>query len=122
MEISELKTAECTVVKGKSEQPQKTPQGIQTHGVDLVPRSELAEFKIVAFGAIGVPLENCKKGPIVIPAGPAVSAVESGTAEETAQDATALAPVHLAANDTPRVYSSEKQLNPKILTRSMCKE
>jgi hypothetical protein len=121
VEIPKLKTAECTVVEGKSDKPQQSSEGIEAHRVDSVPRSEFAEFKVVAFGAISVPLENCEKRPIIVAVCAAVFAVERGTAEDVLKDASALAAVHLPANHTTCANSSEKQMDTELETERMRK-
>jgi hypothetical protein len=121
VEIPKLKTAECTVVEGKSDKPEQSSKGVEAHRVDSVPRSELAEFEVVAFGAMSVPLENCEKRPIIVAVSAAVFAVERGTAEDALKDAPAFASVQLPANHTACANSSEKQMDTGLETERMRK-
>ena len=109
VEIPELKTAECTVVKGKPNQAKQPPERVQTHRIDVIPFPQPAEFIIVALRAISVPLEKSKKSAIVIAVGPAMGAVKSSAAKDAAEYASAFAFVHFAACDTTCIDSSEKQ-------------
>jgi hypothetical protein len=116
--VAELKTAECTVVKGKTNQPQQAPRRVQTHRIDVIPFSEPAEFKIVTFRAISVPLEKSEESAIVIPVRAAMRTVKSRTAKDAAQKPTALSFIHLPASDTACIDSTKKQLNVRLLTKA----
>jgi hypothetical protein len=109
--IPELKTAECTVVEGKSNQAQQASERVQTHGIDVVPFPEPAEFKIVALGAISVPLEKGENSAIVITVRAAMRTMKCTTAKDAAEYTPALALIHLSAGNTARIDSSKKQSN-----------
>jgi hypothetical protein len=107
--IAKLKPAEGTVVEGKSEQAQQGSEGVHAHRVDLIPLAELAEFKVVAFGAVSIPLEKGKERAIVIAVGAAVRTMKCGAAEDALEDPPAFARIHLPASHTTGIYSSEEQ-------------
>ncbi len=111
MVIADLKAAECTVVEGKSNQAQQAPEGVQTHRIDFVRFPEPAEFIIVAFGAIRVPLEKSKKSAIVVAVRTAMRAVKLGAAKNAAEYTAAFARIHLSAGHTACIDSSKKQSN-----------
>jgi hypothetical protein len=118
--IRELKTAECTVVKGKPDQAQQAPDRVQAHGIDLVPFPEPAKFEIVAFGTISVPLKKSEEGPIVIAVRAAMRTAKRGSAKDALEEIPASALVHPATGYTARSETSEKQGNCPIMTNRMC--
>jgi hypothetical protein len=122
MVIPELKTAECTVVEGESNQAQQAPQRVQTHRIDVVPFPEPAEFIIVAFRTISVPLEEGEESAIVVSVRAAMRAVKSGAAKDAAEKSTALPFIHLSASDAACIDSTKKQTDVRLVTKWMCKE
>jgi len=120
--IPELKTAECTVVEGKSNQAQHAPERVQTHGIDVVPFPEPAEFIIVTLGAISVPLKNSENGAIVIAVCAAMRTMKRGAAEDAAEYTPALALIHLSAGHTACIDSSKKQSKCPLTTKGISKE
>lgn len=110
MPVSELKTAEGTVVEGKSNQPKQEPDGVERHFVNLVAAPESGKFEIVAFRAIGIPLDKSKPCPVVITVHAAMFAVERGAAKQALNKVAARSRVELAAAHTTGVDSSEKHL------------
>ena len=108
MEIVELGAAKGTVVKRKAEHPKEIPQRVEAHRIDLVPNPQSAEFKIVAGGTIGKPLENGESGTIIITVKVAVFAVERGTAQDAADQPAALARVNSATLHAACIDSSEE--------------